>query len=142
MDLFNDAASDVGFLGGRSLEDVQTSDRIELENIGGSLAEIAERMEYFQSRIFHVIGNTCYSRKSWEEGKLFVADANFTNGLQECPFMTCTFLGTADVLVRNKATGRELIVNDITIHLARQHNLLEKGNKYGISAKEFYVHFM
>ena len=47
-----------------------------------------------------------------------------------------------DYTIRNKRTGRELTINRLTAHLARDHHVLEKDNCYGISAREFYENFM
>ena len=77
------------------------------------------------------------------EKEIAFIDSLHTRGFQECPFKKCTKgLSSSDYQIQNTRTGRELYINDMTAHLARDHELLEKGNKYGISAKEFYQHFM
>jgi hypothetical protein len=67
-----------------------------------------------------------------------------TRGFQLCPFKPCNAKASSsqDYIIRNKKTGRELWINQITSHLARDHSLLEKGNEYGITAKDFYEYFM
>lgn len=66
-----------------------------------------------------------------------------THGFQHCPYTECGIgLSSRDYVIRNTETGRELWINQTTSHLARDHHLLEKGNNYGISAGEFYKHFM
>jgi hypothetical protein len=60
-----------------------------------------------------------------------------------CPYDGCSEgISTNDFVIRNKVTKKELWINPLTAHLAKKHKLLEKGNKYGISAAEFYTHFM
>lgn len=70
-----------------------------------------------------------------------------TLGYQLCPFganslQANCFKWSEDVKVTNKETGRALWMNSGTVHMARAHNFLEKGNKYGITPTEFYQHFM
>jgi hypothetical protein len=64
------------------------------------------------------------------------------HGWQECPFHPCPGTGSYDHVIRNSRTEQELWISDLTVHLAREHHLLEKKNPYGISAYEFYEHFM
>ncbi|MCK4589968.1 MAG: hypothetical protein KAT77_05990 [Nanoarchaeota archaeon] len=62
---------------------------------------------------------------------------------QDCPFDCGSKLSAnKEWTIRNQKTGKELVINEITAHLAKEHHLLEKGNDYGITAKEFYEHFM
>ncbi|MFW9905899.1 MAG: hypothetical protein ACFFFH_16375 [Candidatus Thorarchaeota archaeon] len=61
--------------------------------------------------------------------------------LQRCPFLTCNFLWNDDFLIFNKLTEKFLLIIRGTKHLARKHQLLEKGNGYGISTVDFYLHF-
>ncbi len=74
--------------------------------------------------------------------KVAVLQVLGTRGMQLCPFENCGFVWNEDVLVVNRATLKPLTINRGTIHLAREHHFLEKGNKYGISAREFYDAFM
>ena len=77
------------------------------------------------------------------ETKIKVVDTIDTRGFQICPYDEChKGLSSSDYIIKNIQTKRKLYINQTTSHLARQHHLLEKGNKYGISAKEFYQHFM
>ena len=60
-----------------------------------------------------------------------------TRGQQDCPFDNCNeniYGGRrgGDYLFRNKSSGKEVFMNNLTAHLARRHSLLEKGNEYGI----------
>ncbi len=61
---------------------------------------------------------------------------------QECPFEGCRSEWRNELYVINRDSDRILAVNTGTEHLVRAHHLLEKDNEYGISAKEFYEHFM
>lgn len=142
---FNNDDSEVKFIPeGTSVDEVIARDMAELKEIGGSMTAIAERMSYFQSKIWHfdeeerprpIIG------KVWD-GVYEIEIPFDEDGPQECPYSECPSLGALDVGVVNTRTAKLLIINDITIHLAEEHQLLEKGNIYGISAKEFYKHFM
>lgn len=77
------------------------------------------------------------------ETKIEVAGIIHTRGMQYCPYDECSkILSSSDYIIRNIETGRQLWINQTTSHLARHHHLLEKGNNYGISAREFYLHFM
>ena len=63
-------------------------------------------------------------------------------GFQLCPFNCGKGSSSRDYIIRNRKVNRELWINQLTSHLARAHHLLEKGNEYGISAREFYESFM
>jgi hypothetical protein len=77
------------------------------------------------------------------ETKINVVDIINTRGFQICPYNEChKALSSSDYIIENIQTKRKLYINQTTSHLARQHHLLEKGNNYGISAREFYQHFM
>jgi len=81
--------------------------------------------------------------QTWYDNKTAVLDYLSTRGFQLCPFEGCkTNAWNEDVRICNRETERELVINQGTVHLARVHHLLEKGNEYGISAREFYEHFM
>ena len=74
--------------------------------------------------------------------KVSVVNIIGTRGFQLCPFEGCDTAWSEDVAIYNRETCRELKICLGTSHLAREHHLIEKGNEYGISAKEFYEHFM
>ena len=74
--------------------------------------------------------------------KVSVIDSFLTRGFQICPFEGCRETWNDDVVIFNPKTERELMINSGTVHLAKEHHLLEKGNEYGISAREFYKYFM
>jgi hypothetical protein len=76
------------------------------------------------------------------DNKVSVLSIYHTRGFQICPFTHCDKTWSEDVRVFNRRKNRELLVNSGTAHLAKAHHLLEKGNEYGISAKEFYELFM
>lgn len=81
--------------------------------------------------------------KTWFDNKISVINYLGTRGFQQCPFVGCEKgLSSIDVVVFNRESERSLTVNPLTVHLARDHHLLEKDNEYGISAREFYQHFM
>jgi len=64
-----------------------------------------------------------------------------TRGIQGCPFGD-NGTSNAELRIKNLKTGKEVTINHLTAHMAREHYLLEKDNQYGISAREFYDHFM
>lgn len=76
------------------------------------------------------------------EGRYRISEHMTTRGFQLCPFEPCKTSWNDDVRVSNIRSSRRLMVNKGTVHLARAHHLLEKSNIYGISAGEFYEHFM
>jgi hypothetical protein len=78
------------------------------------------------------------------EDKLQLVNILCTRGFQLCPFggSNCRESSSRDYIVKNIQTNRELWINQMTVHLAKAHHLLEKDNHYGISAKEFYKEFM
>ena len=65
-------------------------------------------------------------------------------GSIDCPFAECNNSqgSTCVYTIQNIKTGKEVAINIMTTHLAKEHHLLEKGNEYGITAKEFYKYFM
>ena len=140
----DESVSRAGFLGCRSLREVQKQDKRELQEVNGSYEEIADRMEFFQKLIFPFDDRP--DCKPFNEPVMYenyaILNYDLTNGSQDCPYTDCDFLGKRDVLVTHKDTGSQIIINDITIHLVQEHGLLEKGNRYGIRAKEFYEIFM
>ncbi len=80
-------------------------------------------------------------KETWLDEKVAVLMGFNTRGFQLCPF-GCRKTWNDDVEVYSRKTGRRLTVNRGTVHLAREHHLLEKDNEYGISAEEFYKKFM
>lgn len=78
------------------------------------------------------------------DDKVTIIDYHISKGGrgQLCPYDDCQFhWGDATEIV-NSNTNRKIIINTGIEHLSRAHNFLEKGNEYGIGAKEFYEHFM
>ena len=148
---FNNNASFVGFIGSfNSVEDVIASDQRELDGIGGSFEEIADRIgailtyaERAPKRGFELV-NPEYDPKvritfyALTKGTSTVR----AKGSQRCPFEGCSRNWNEECQIINPITGRKLTINRGIEHLAREHHLLEKGNEYGISAKEFYEHFI
>jgi hypothetical protein len=74
--------------------------------------------------------------------KVAVLQSLGTRGFQLCPFKPCEAVWNEEVQVYGRKNGRQLTINRGTIHLAREHHFLEKGNEYGISPREFYEAFM
>jgi hypothetical protein len=81
------------------------------------------------------------SSRTWYDDKVAILQILHTRGFQPCPF-GCHFVWSEDVEIASRKSERNLTINRGTVHLAREHNLLEKDNEYGISAREFYEHFM
>jgi hypothetical protein len=75
------------------------------------------------------------------DAKVAVLQGLKTRGFQPCPF-GCRETWNDDIAIFGRKTGRKLTVNRGTVHLARNHHLLEKDNEYGVSAREFYESFM
>jgi hypothetical protein len=87
-----------------------------------------------------VVGNAPQTRL---DDKVCVTSNNSTRGMQWCPFEGCTDPGWNEVVtIFNPHTERAMTINRGTEHLVRVHNLLEKGNEYGTTAKDFYDNFM
>jgi len=77
------------------------------------------------------------------DNRVAVTNYMTTKGFQGCPFGGCNALTwNEEITIFNYQTCKSLVINRGTGHLARDHHLLERGNQYGISAKEFYEHFM
>jgi len=143
--LFDNKSSTLGFIGNyTSVDEVVELDKMELQEISGSFEAIAGRMREI---VEFAMKNSRYLPKKIDN-KIEVFNYVTTRGEQQCPFEGCDFEGrkipawNENVLIIDLLTGKELVINSGTEHLARVHNLLEKGNKYGVSAKEFYEHFM
>jgi len=81
--------------------------------------------------------------KTKYDSKVSVLQIVGTRGFQECPFEGCKqACWNEEVEIYNSRTRRGITINRGTVHLARTHHLLEKGNEYGITAREFYKSFM
>lgn len=80
--------------------------------------------------------------KTWYDDKVAVVQILYTRGFQQCPFEGCKQIWNEDVYIVSRKTGRALTINRGTVHLAREHHLLERDNEYGITAREFYESFM
>ncbi|MEM2933004.1 MAG: hypothetical protein QW622_02245 [Candidatus Pacearchaeota archaeon] len=186
---FNNNASLQGFICGyNSIEEIIACDTRELEKIGGSFEEIADRMEELVNyarekkqilrdeeqsewiepvferfkRKYGSLNGFSPKRnpKAWQkymqewaermarhpktryDEKVSVLQIIETRGFQECPFKGCETYWNEEVIIYNPKTKKILIINRGTVHLARVHHLLEKGNEYGITAREFYENFM
>jgi len=114
-------------------------DTEELLNVPGN--EMDENSP--RGRILKAIREIYNAPKITGEGKIERVQVIFTKGSQGCPFKGChSKTAGSDYKIRNIQTDKKLCINQITAHLAKAHNLLEKGNEYGISAREFYEHFM
>ncbi len=132
---FNNKASMNGFVNTRTVDEVIESDTLELKVIGGSFDEIANRIlsiiEYAEKRGIGMMDN-----------KVNITFNGDTLGFQFCPFEKCNRTWHGDIYIRNPSTEKRLVINRGLEHLIRDHHLLEKGNMYGITAREFYEHFM
>ncbi|VVB78302.1 Uncharacterised protein [uncultured archaeon] len=140
MSQFNNSSSHCLFIGKRNLDEVILEDTQELQEINGSFDAIAERMNQIVSWAESV-------RKGDYDNKVTVLSYNTYRGMQECPFDSKCLVGqyrgwNEDVKIKSKKTGKQLVINSGTAHLAKVHHLLEKDNEYGISAREFYESFM
>ena len=76
------------------------------------------------------------------DSKVAVLQRVTTRGIQLCPFEPCKLTWNDDITIASRVNGRALTINRGTEHMVREHGFLEKGNEYGISAKEFYKAFM
>jgi len=141
---FSNSCSMEGFiLPGARLEEVIAQDRRELQQIGGSFEAIADRM----CELIEKADEAGRLPGTVIEPGMILAYMEMTRGMrgsQGCPFRECRVpIGASRVYgIQNHRTGRTLGINTITEHLAKDHHLLQKGNRYGISAAEFYRHFM
>jgi len=111
-----------------------------VEKYGSNWAENPEAW-----KLYGIERNKIMARFSQSRFDNRVAVTNYmtTKGFQECPFEGCNGLTwNEEITIFNYQTYKSLVINRGTEHLARDHHLLEKGNQYGISAKEFYEHFM
>ena len=141
MEKFNNNNSMVGFIGDYSSpEEVIAQDTKELNEIGGSFEAIADRIKeilnYTERK--DMGGNLNIKMDDKVEINLYLS----TKGFQDCPYGCDRPYWSRVIKIRNPKTDRKLTINRGIEHLVRKHHLLEKGNEYGISAKEFYEHFM
>lgn len=137
---FNNDASDVGFIGKyNSVEELIAADTRELERIGGSFEEIADRIKEF----LEYAKNEAYGRPNKNSiNPIIITFYGLTRGIQECPFEGCNE-GWNDIGgIENSETKEKLTINEGVEHLTRVHHLLEKGNEYEIIPEKFYKHFM
>ena len=134
---FDNSVSRVGFIGNyRSVDDVINFDSSELAKIGGSFEEIGDR-------IGDIVDYVEANGKGHMDDKVEILFYGLTKGPQFCPFSKCTTRAWNDVVtIQNPITKRKLTINRGIEHLVREHYLLEKRNDYGITAGEFYEHFM
>ncbi len=72
--LFDNNASNVGFIGKRNLEEVLREDSLEIAEVLGSFTAIAARMRYFQAVYFDEKGE-----KEYEPGLLPIPEQLFYN---------------------------------------------------------------
>ena len=135
----NDSSEDAFVLGYKSIDDVIAADARELSEIGGSFEAIADRMDQILG-----IGKSKGTTYPIDLGYDIVITGEMgSRGQQWCPFTGCEDgIAVSDYFIENRRTGRKLTINELTSHLARDHKLLEKGNQYGITAAEFYEHFI
>lgn len=142
MTEFDNEASMVGFIGDYgSVDDVIALDTKELQEINGSFEEIAQRLEEFLDYVvsspykYNVNG-------AFYDNNVQILSYGLTRGSQQCPFVGCKEHWSDVMKIRNYRTDARLTINTGILHLIRDHHLLEKGNEYGISAREFYEQFM
>lgn len=142
MKEFNNDASMVGFIGEyHSVDEVIALDTRELLLIGGCFEAIADRMKQVLDYVESHSWSQMVDHKF--DDKLKLVSVLYSKGLQFCPFNGCRTKGWNEaVTIQNPMTRRGLMINRGVEHLVREHHLLEKGNAYGISAREFYENFM
>ena len=131
-----------GFTGNNSLYEVQRQDDYELQEIGGTYEAIAAQMENIVRQAELNGQHASKNNPVRYNDTIEIIGFDLDRGPQNCPFDHCGQEWYNNVIIRNVHSKRELVINMGTVHLARKHHLLEKGNKYGISAKEFYKEFM
>lgn len=135
---FNNAVSMVGFIGNyQSVDEVIASDSVELQELGGSFEEIADRMKDIVD-----FAKSIHNFPVQYDDNIIIERYGLTRGFQVCPFGCKSITWNDDAFLKNQATNQKLVINRGTEHLARNHHLLEKGNQYGITTAEFYEHFM
>ncbi len=137
---FNNNASQVGFIGHyNSVEELIAADTKELERIGGSFKEIADRIK----EILEYAENEANGKPNKNSiDPIIISFYSFTFGGQDCPFEGCNEGWNDFVRIKNSETEKTLTINRGIEHLARDHHLLEKGNEYEIIPERFYEHFM
>ena len=144
--VFDYDVSFVRFLGTyASVDDVIALDERELAQIGGSFDAIASRMELILEYAYTAPRGNTFGALATPlfDDHVTILFYGLTKGFQVCPFTHCDSNSWSDVVrIENPHTQRRLTINKGILHLARDHHLLEKGNEYGISAKEFYDHFI
>ncbi|MGV8087226.1 MAG: hypothetical protein ACP5N1_06370 [Candidatus Woesearchaeota archaeon] len=146
MGKFDNACSMTGFIGNySSVDEIILSDTKELSEIGGSFCSIADKIKDIISYVSVNELKGCHYGKLENPHYNNYIDVLFvghTKGFQVCPFSGCKKSWSMVIEIQNIKISRILTINDGIEHLVREHNFLEKGNEYGISAKEFYEHFM
>lgn len=118
---------------------VREFDRHFLKQVEGSFEAIADRMKVFLEG--EESGNSDkYNRDIYTVS--FNPEIQ-EKGMHPCIFEDCDEWETGLTFsVKNEKTERSMYLNSLIEHMAREHHFLEKVRDFGITAQEFYEHFM
>lgn len=81
--------------------------------------------------------------KVWENEQYRVECVAQTKGIQTCPWEDAAWSSGTETQIKNKQTGTTVVVNYGTAHMAKEHNILEKGdqNPYATTVENFLKNF-
>lgn len=115
-----------GFLGDdkRSINEIIADDEYTLNQLGISAEELAERMEFFQSKSFDSFDGSITI-----EG-VFDVETEVVRGYLPCPFMHSGIYRKSFTIVTNKATGKSVRYSALNIHLIKAHHFFEGKNSH------------
>jgi len=152
---FQNNNSREGYIGSyKSVDDVIARDELAVDRIinatipaksvFGSFNSVADRMEAI---LIFAKSLDMGKQETRMDEKVVITKVSRHFYDYSCPFKHCyppvPQEGKAmEVEIVNPETGKQLTLNSNVEHLARLHHLLEKGNKYGIAAEEFYEQFV
>ena len=122
-----------GFLGRdkRGLEEIIDHDAGELERLGISTDQIADKLEEFKEKAMKGLGSFI----TLEEG--IIARADSIRGKLPCPFNHAGIYSKTVVTLRVDKLETEFLYTDLGIHMIREHGFLEgRGSLFRLEPKD------
>jgi len=118
-----------GFLGDdkRDIEQIIDHDAAELENLGLSRDEAADKLQKVMEKALEGLGDFI------TVGEGLLAKTDSIRGKLPCPFAHPGLFRKTVVTIRNSNTDEELLYTDLGIHLIREHGFFQgKGSPFRV----------
>ena len=127
------ALSRDGFMGpdSRAIAEVIEADRSELEAMGLTAAQVADRLELVLHKATDNLGRTVMAMEHLE------VSCHEAMGRIPCPWGGCGLFAKGEIEALDRRTGARSLFTPLSIHLIRVHGFFEgKGARYRLEPRQ------